>query len=191
MPRQLMIGLSLFLTMLPGLPSLAAESLQIDPSHTAIVFSWNHRGLSHPVARLEKIHGNVLLDASDMAKSSVSVTLPLDGLRTGDDLLDKRLKGAEFFDANNFPAITFTSTNIEAAGGNALKITGDLSVHGITKSVVLNATINKIIVGPDHKLTAGFDAEVMLRRSDFGVSRYVPMTSDELSVHITLEAGQE
>jgi polyisoprenoid-binding protein YceI len=177
--------------LLAGLPSLAAESLQIDPSHTAIVFSWNHRGLSHPVARLEKIRGSVLLDASNLTKSSVSVTLPLDGLRTGDDLLDKRLKGAEFFDIGNFPTITFTSTNIVATGSNALKITGNLSVHGITKSVVLNATINKIIAEPDHKLTAGFDAQVMLRRSDFGVSRYVPMTSDELSVHITLEADQD
>jgi polyisoprenoid-binding protein YceI len=180
------------LALLPAVPpSLAVESLQIDPTHTAVIFSWNHRGLSHPVARLEKIHGTVLLDSLDLTKSSVSVTLPLDGLRTGDDALDKRLKGAEFFDAVNFPAITFTSTKVEATGSNALKITGDLSVHGVAKSVVLDATINKIVTAADHKVAAGFDADVMLRRSDFGVSRYVPMTSDELSVHITLEAGQD
>jgi polyisoprenoid-binding protein YceI len=176
---------------LAGLHSVTAESLQIDPSHTAVVFSWSHRGLSHPVARLEKIHGEVVLDVSDMTKSRVSVTLPVDGLRTGDDSLDKRLKGAEFFDTASFPAIAFTSTKIEVTGANRIKITGDLSVHGITKSVVLDATINKIISGSDHKVTAGFDADVLLRRSDFGVSRYVPMTSDELSVHITLEAGQD
>jgi polyisoprenoid-binding protein YceI len=177
--------------LLASLPALCAESLAIDPSHTAVIFSWNHRGFSHPVARLEKIHGNVLLDRSDLTKSFVSVTLPLDGLRTGDDILDRRLKGAEFFDTGKFPAITFTSTQIEAVGTDALKITGDLSVHGVTKSVVLDATINKIIGDANNKLAAGFDADVMLRRSDFGVSRYVPMTSDELSVHITLEAVQE
>jgi len=177
--------------LLASLPALCAEPLSIDPSHTAVIFSWNHRGFSHPLARLEKIHGNVLLDRSDLTKSSVSVTLPLDGLRTGDDVLDRRLKGAEFFDTGKFPAITFTSTQIEAVGTDALKITGDLSVHGVTKSVVLDATINKIIGNANNKLTAGFDADVMLRRSDFGVSRYVPMTSDELSVHITLEAVQE
>jgi polyisoprenoid-binding protein YceI len=76
-------------------------------------------------------------------------------------------------------------------GTNALKLTGDLSVHGVTKSVVLDATINKITADANNKVAAGFDADVMLRRSDFGVSRYVPMTSDELSVHITLEAVQE
>jgi polyisoprenoid-binding protein YceI len=68
---------------------------------------------------------------------------------------------------------------------------GDLSVHGITKSVVLDVTINMISPNSDNKSTAGFDADVMLRRSDFGAGRYVPMTGDELSFHITLEAGQE
>ena len=184
--------LILSLALLPAsLPTLCAESLSIDPSHTAVIFSWNHRGFSHPVARLEKVHGTVFLDRSDLTKSSVSVTLPLDGLRTGDDFLDRRLKGAEFFDTGKYPAITFSSTKIEAVGTNALKLTGDLSVHGVTKSVVLDATINKINGGANTKMIAGFDAVVMLRRSDFGVSRYVPMTSDELSVHITLEAVEE
>jgi polyisoprenoid-binding protein YceI len=102
-----------------------------------------------------------------------------------------RASRAEFFDTGKYPAITFSSTKIEAVGTNALNLTGDLSVHGVTKSVVLDATINKINGGANTKMIAGFDAVVMLRRSDFGVSRYVPMTSDELSVHITLEAVEE
>jgi polyisoprenoid-binding protein YceI len=177
--------------LLASLPVLCAETVPIDPSHTAVIFSWNHRGFSHPVARLEKISGNVLLDRADITKSSVSVTIPLEGLRTGSDALDRRLKGAEFLDTATYPAITFKSTKIETVGTNALKLTGDLSVHGITRSVALDGTINKISSDSDGKVTAGFDAEVMLRRSDFGVGRYVPMTGDELSVHITLEAAQE
>jgi polyisoprenoid-binding protein YceI len=168
-----------------------AETLAIDPSHTAVIFSWNHRGFSHPVARLERISGNVLLDRYDMTKSSVSVTLPLDGLRTGDDALDRRVKGAEFLDATLYPVITFKSTKIESAGNNALKMTGDLSVHGVTKSVELDVKVNKISAASDHDMAAGFDADVVLRRSDFGAGRYVPMTGDELSVHITLEAAKE
>lgn len=169
----------------------SVETLPIDPSHTAVVFSWNHRGFSHPIARLEKISGEVLIDRSDMTKSSVAVTLPLGGLRTGSEALDQRLRGAEFLDAAAYPAITFKSTRIELVGTHALKMAGDLSVHGITKSVVLDVTVNKISSDSDNKSTAGFDAEVMLRRSDFGAGRYVPMTGDELSVHITLEASQE
>jgi polyisoprenoid-binding protein YceI len=174
-----------------SLSAACAETLPIDPSHSAVIFSWNHRGFSHPVARLEQISGNVLLDRSDMTKSSVSVTLPLGGLRTGDGALDRRLKAAEFLDVAAYPAITFKSTKVETVGANALKLTGDLAVHGITKSVALDVTINRISSSSDTKLTAGFDADVMLRRSDFGVGRYVPMTGDELSVHITLEAAQD
>jgi polyisoprenoid-binding protein YceI len=124
-------------------------------------------------------------------KSSVSVTLPVAGIRTGSDALDRRLKGAEFLNVAAYPAITFKSTKIEATGAGALKMTGDLSIHGIAKTVVLNVTINKIDPSPDDNVTAGFDADVVLRRTDFGVGRYVPMTGDELSVHITIEAGQE
>jgi polyisoprenoid-binding protein YceI len=173
------------------LPALCAETLAIDPSHTAVIFSWNHRGFSHPVARLETISGNVLMDRSDMSKSSVAVTLPLSGLRTGSEALDRRLRGAEFLDAAAYPAITFKSTKVEVVGTNRLKITGDLSVHGITKSVGVEVTINKISSSSENKVTAGFDADVMLRRSDFGAGRYVPMTGDDLTVHITLEATQE
>jgi polyisoprenoid-binding protein YceI len=177
--------------LLTSLPTLCAETLAIDPSHTAVIFSWTHQGFSHPVARLEKITGEVLLDRSDITRSSVSLTMPLDGLRTGSTALDSRLRGVEFFDAVTFPAITFKSTKIETVGTNALKLTGDLSVHGITKSVALAVTINKIAAPSDHSVTAGFDADVLLRRSDFGLGRYVPMTGDELSVHITLEAAKE
>jgi polyisoprenoid-binding protein YceI len=185
--KNLILLLTLILT---GVPALCAESLTIDPGHAAVIFSWNHRGFSHPVARLEKISGTVLLDRTDMTKSAVSVRLPLDGLRTGDDDLNRRMKGEEFLDATTYPAITFSSTKVEKIGDNALKLTGDLSVHGITKSVALDVTINRISSGPDSKVIAGFDADVTLRRSDFGVGRYVPMTGDELSVHLTLEAAQ-
>ena len=177
--------------MLVNLPALCLETLPIDASHSAVIFSWNHRGYSHPLARLEQIHGNVLMDRADLTQSSVSVTMPLGGLRTGDDDLDKRLRGAEFFDAARYPEITFKSTKVETAGANALKITGDLVVHGVSKSVVLDATVNKINDNARDKPAAGFDAAVMLRRSDFGVSKYVPMVADELLVHITLEAHQE
>src|SRR5580658_8634399 len=96
--EKLMVRSAFLLALLlQDLAAFAAQPLQIDPSHSAVVFSWNHRGLSHPLARLEKVSGTVFLDASDLAKSRVQVTLPLDGLRTGDDFLDKRLKGAEFF----------------------------------------------------------------------------------------------
>jgi polyisoprenoid-binding protein YceI len=169
--------------MLPALPALAAESLAIDPDHSAVVFSWSHFGISNPVARLEKIDGSVTLNRSDLTKSSVNVKLPLSGLRTGVERLDARLKKPEFLDAAKYPDITFRSTRIEKVGAAALKVIGDLSVHGVTKSVALDAKINRL-----DATTAGFDADVTIRRSDFGVSKYVPAVTDRLRVHITLDA---
>ena len=172
-------------------PTIAAERLPIDASHSAVIFSWNHRGYSHPVARMEKVSGVVMLDRAAMGRSVVSVTLPIEGLRTGDDALDRRLKGPEFFDAAHFPAITFQSTRIAQAGPQTLTIVGDLSVHGVSRPVEITATINRIDTNAESKLTAGFDGDLTLRRSDFGLGRYVPMTSDEIVVHLTVEASQD
>jgi polyisoprenoid-binding protein YceI len=166
-------------------PSHAGERLEIDASHTAVVFSWNHRGFSHPLARLEKVAGTVRLDRADLTHSSVTATMALDGLRTGDADLDRRLRGKSFFDISQYPAITFKSTKVEIIDStNRLRIVGDLCVHGITRTVVLDAHINRMT-----ESTVGFDADATLRRSDFDLGRYVPMVSDELTVHITLEAA--
>lgn len=172
-----------------SLPALAAETLAIDQTHSAVVFSWNHVGLSNPVARLEQLDGQILLDADDITKSSVSVDMPLAGLHTGVDLLDRRLKGDQFFEATRYPTISFRSTSIAKGPMNTLKITGDLTLHGITKSVVLDAKLN--LIRPANAAIpggAGFDAETVLRRTDYALDRYVPSVSDEVRVHITLEA---
>jgi hypothetical protein len=86
---------------------------------------------------------------------------------------------------------TQDDNGVEAVGSSALKITGELSVRDVTRSVFLDARINKISTDSNNKVTAGFDADMTLRRSDFGVGRYVPMVSDEIAVHVTVEAGQE
>jgi polyisoprenoid-binding protein YceI len=175
-----------------SLPALATETLTIDQGHSAVVFNWNHIGFSNPVARFEKLEGKIVLDGSDITKSSVSVKIPLEGLRTSIEFLDRRLKGDEFFAATRYPEITFKSTGIAKGPMDTLKITGDLSVHGVTKSIVLNAKINKIQPGsPSEPGRAGFEAETMLRRTDYGVDKYVPAVTDEIYVHITLEAFQE
>jgi polyisoprenoid-binding protein YceI len=171
-----------------------AEKYDIDASHSGVVFSWNHFGFSHPTARFDKIEGSVLLDQADLTKSSVSVTLPLEGLDTGVAQLDGVLKSPDFFDANEYPTITFKSTRVERTAGNGLRISGDLSVHGVTRPVKLDATVNKIgifeIPGVVKAPTAGFDATIVVKRSDFGVNKYVPAVSDDISVHITLDAKQ-
>ena len=167
----------------------APQTFNIDPTHTQVTFTWNHFGFSNPSARLEDIKGAVVVDQADWAKSSVEVTMPLSGLHTGVPKLDEHMKTPDFFDAAKFPDVTFKSTKVTRTGAETLDIAGDLTVHGVTKPVTLHAHVNKIgenkMIGSQ---TAGFDADATLKRSDFGVNKYVPMVGDEIKVHITVSA---
>lgn len=173
-----------------SLPAFAAaQKYDIDPGHTQILFTWNHFGFSNPSATLEKIGGEFQLDTEDLTKSSITVVLPLEGLHTGVPKLDEHLKSAEFFDASKYPEIRFKSTKVEKTGADRLKVTGDLSIHGVTKPVVLDVKVNKIGDNPMMKVaSAGFDADVTIKRTEFTVGAYVPNVSDDIRVHITLDS---
>jgi len=165
------------------------QKFNIDNNHTQVTFTYDHFGFSNPSARLEQIKGSIELNQQDWSKSSVAVTMPLAGLHTGVEKLDAHLKSADFFDAQKNPDITFKSTKVEKAGSNTLKVTGDLTVHGVTKPAVLDVKINKI--GENKMMqttTAGFDADATIKRSDWGVGAYVPNVSDEVKIHITVSA---
>ena len=184
-----MKALLLPLALCAGLSAKAAEDLAIDATHSAVMFSWNHLGVSNPVARFEKIEGQLHLDRDDPGKSFVTVTLPVDGLKSGVPALDHRLMTADFLDAATYPTVTFKSTGVKMTGPKRFKLMGDLTVHGVTKPVVLDAHVNLIgLNGFSNALMAGFEADAVIRRSDFGVSRYVPSITDELTVHITVHA---
>ncbi len=169
-------------------PALAAEKYEFDPNHTNIRFGWNHFGYSNPSAAFSTFSGELQLDTADLTKSSVNVTIPIAGIDSGVTKLDDHLKSPDFFDAAKFPEATFKSTKVEKNGEHALKVTGDLTVHGVTKPVVLDVTVNKIAEHPMSKTpTAGFEAKTTLKRSEFGVGGFVPAVSDEIHIHITTE----
>lgn len=163
---------------------------KLDPNHTMVLFSWNHFGFSNPTANLGLGEGTVVFDQQHPAHSSVEVTLPLAGLDTHVPALDEHLKKPDFFDADKYPVVTFKSTAVKALGGNRFKVTGNLTVHGVTRPVVLDATLNKIGPHPMTKASSiGFDATASLKRSDFGVAAYVPNVSDEITIRITTEGS--
>lgn len=172
-----------------GAAVAAPLTYKIDPNHTDVVAGWSHFGFSHPVAHFGKVDGSITYDPAKPAASSVQVTIPLDGLNSHVPDFDEHLKSADFFDTEKYPTITFKSTKVEAAGEKKLKVTGELTVHGVTKPAVLDVTINKIGEQPMAKrAAAGFDATTTLKRSDFGLGKYAPNVSDEVSIRITTEA---
>ncbi len=168
----------------------APVTYKLDPDHTMVLFSWNHFGYSNPTANLGLGEGTLVFDEQHPANSSVEVKLPLDLLDTHVPALDEHLKKADFLDAAQYPVVTFKSTAVQALGANKFKVSGNLTVHGVTKPVVLAATLNKI--GP-HPMTkapsVGFDATASIKRSEFGVAGYVPNVGDELTIRITTEAS--
>ena len=161
---------------------------QLDPAHTNVVASWNHLGFSNPVMHFGDAEGPLVYDAEDVGASSVTVTLPVAGLDGFTDAFNQHLLSAELFDAAKYPQITFASTRVEAAGEGKLKVTGDLTIKGVTREVVLDATLNG--AGP-HPMAGreaiGFDATATVKRSEFGLGYAVPAVSDRLVLRVTTE----
>lgn len=171
---------------------IASGTYKLDPTHTDVLAQWSHFGFSHPTAHFGNAEGTLVYDATDVTKSTVEVKLPLTGLNSFTAKFDEHLKSADFFDAGKFPAATFKSTKVEAAGTNKLTVTGDLTIKDQTKPVTLDVTLNG---GGEHPMAkvpaAGFDATTTIKRSDFGVGAYAPNVSDEVKIRITTEATGE
>ncbi len=167
----------------------APLTYKIDANHTDVVATWSHFGFSNPIAHFGKVDGSITYDPADVGASRVEVTIPLSGLNSHVEAFDEHLRSADFFDAEKFPTVTFKSTLVKAAGKGKLKVSGDLTIKGITKPVVLDVTINKTGVQPIAKReAAGFSASVTVKRTDFGLGLYAPNVSDEVKLSITTEA---
>ena len=152
-------------------------------------FTYSHFGFSHITGRFDKVEGDFLFDAKDPAKSSIQVHIPISSVSTGVPDLDKELLTEKFFDSGKFPLATFNSTSVTSAGAGKLAVKGDLTIHGITKPVTLDVSVNKTGVQPIRGVAAaGFDATATIKRSDFGVAAYVPNVSDEITLRITMES---
>lgn len=167
----------------------AVENYAMDSGHTSVVVSWTHFGFSHPTADLSNITGNINFDSSNVSKSSVEVSLPLDTINTHVDALTSEFKGADYFDVSKFPTATFKSTKVVSKGKNKMDVYGNLTIKDITKPVILHAVLNKQGMHPMVKKEAvGFDATTTFKRSDFKLDKYVPAVSDDVKLTITTEA---
>ncbi|MFS8063259.1 MAG: YceI family protein [Luteimonas sp.] len=161
----------------------------LDPDHTQVEFSWNHFGFSNLTGRFDKVEGNFQFDPVDPTRSSIDVSIPMASIDTGVGALDEHLLGPDFFDAAQFPVATFKSSKVERVDADSLKVSGELTIHGVSRPAVLGVTINRIGEHPmAGRAAAGFDAKTTLKRSDFGINKYVPNVSDDIVIAITSEA---
>lgn len=172
--------------------SATPAAYQFDPTHTSIEFHIEHLGFSFKNGRFDRFTGSFEFDPADPSRSSVQIRIPVDSIDTDVPALDEHLQKPDFFDVGKYPSIDFRSTQVTTLDDKRLRVTGNLTLHGVTKPVSLDVTINKI--GP-HPFTqspaVGFSARTALKRSDFGMDTMLGMIGDEVEVRIETEAQQQ
>lgn len=167
-----------------------AQRYVLDASHSQIVFSYDHLGYSTTYGMFSGFEGEIMFDPENPDASSVTVSMPVRSMITGWEERFSHFMGEDFFGADDDTAmVSFTSTEIEVTGDDTALITGDLTMNGVTKAVVLDATLNQTGMHPmAQKEWAGFDATTTLLRSDYNVGAFAPFVSDEVEVLISIEA---
>jgi polyisoprenoid-binding protein YceI len=143
---------------------------QIDPSHSSASFSIKHMMIAKVHGGFEKMSGQLVYDPANIAKSSIEVSIDTASVNTREAARDTHLKSADFFDAEKYPAITFKSTRVEGSAGE-LSVSGDLTIHGVTKSVVLEVDgPSEEVKDPWGNIKIGASGSLKIKRKDFGLT---------------------
>lgn len=173
-----------------------AQTWTIDPAHSLAEFGVRHMMVSTVKGRFKDVEGTLIIDDSDLSKSSVHVEIAAASIDTRDEKRDAHLRSADFLDADNYPTITFTSTKVEPRGANDLRVTGDLTIRGVTRPVELKATFNGRGKSPFGQEVIGYSATTSINRKDFGLVWNVGLETggvlvgDEVKISLEVEANR-
>ncbi len=176
----------------PNPAAARAGTYSVEPAHTRVLFSLNHMGFTTYYGDFTGVSGSLTLDPKKPAESTVAVSIPVASISTTNAKLDSELVTSDWFDAAKFPVITFKSTTVTPTGHGTATIAGDLTIHGVTRPVVLQAKFNAGGTNPlDHAYTVGFDATTVVKRADFGVAKYVPLVGNQVAITISAAFEQK
>jgi polyisoprenoid-binding protein YceI len=168
----------------PDLGSVKAGNYKVESYHTQVGFSVLHFGFTNYHGLFSGATGTLQLDPARLSAAKLDISLPVDSVTTTVAKLTDELKGDKWFDTAKFPTATFSSTKVVPTA-KGLTVTGNLTLHGVTKPVVLEVRFIGAGVNPlDKAYTVGFEATSTIKRSDFGVTTYVPAVSDEVQLNI-------
>ena len=174
-----------------AVPAYAAENFTIDPTHTWPVFEVNHMGFSTQRGRFNKTSGKITLDTA-AKKGSVELAIETASLDMGFDKWNEHMKSEDFFNAVQFPTIHFTSDALKFKGDKVVAAKGSFTLLGVTRPMTL--TVSNFHCAPhpmNKKQTCGADISVTLKRSEFGMTKYVPGISDEVKIFSPVEATRD
>jgi len=183
---SILIASQSFAQISPNPIGVQVGSYKLEPAHTRVQFVVNHFGLTDYWGDVTNASGTLELDPAHLGASKVAVSIPTASVSTTNERLDGELKSAQFLDAAAYPTISFVSTSITRTGARSARVVGDLTLHGVTRPVTLDATFNSAGANPMSKTyTVGFNATGRIHRSDFGVKAFVPMVSDLTEIRVS------
>ncbi|WP_305806364.1 YceI family protein [Stenotrophomonas sp. YIM B06876] len=186
----------LFLLVLCLLPALATASparYRLDPVHTRVLFAIEHAGFSHALGTVSGSEGELLFDPDDWTTARLQVSIPLTRLDLGDAKWNQAALARNLLDGERYPQAQFVSTRIEAIDPRHANVTGQLTLHGVTRDVTLAVTLNALKRHPlpPFRRTAGFSATATLSRAAFGIDAWKSLIGDEVQLRIEVEATRE
>lgn len=163
---------------------ISGGTYKVDPNHTQVAWSVDHMGFSTLFGMFGQPKGELTLDPKKPAEAKLEIEFPMSGLTVTSEKFETHLKSDEFLNAAKFPSATFRSTSVEVKDQKA-RVTGDLTVHGVTRPVTLDVSFHGAGVNPMSKAeTVGFSGTTKLKRSEFGLGAFVPVVSDEVTITV-------
>ena len=185
------ISAAIFLTMVGAAsPARSAEDYAVDTAHAGVNFKISHLGLSWIVGRFNEFSGDFTIDADDPSKSTFTLGIKAESVDTNNSKRDEHLRSPDFFNTKQFPVISFKSTDVKA-GKDGYQVTGELTLHGVTKPVTFTLAGGKKAEFPPGVQRTGFSTDLTLKRSEFGIDKFSPAVGDEVTVAISFEGTKK
>jgi polyisoprenoid-binding protein YceI len=190
--RRVLTAASIVATFLASATAAYAADYTIDPTHSHILFMIDHLGFAKIVGLFSDFSGTLSFDPNNVPAGKLNVTIKTASLQTQFAPRDKDLKGADWFNATEFPEMTYVGSQFVKKDEHTGTVTGKLTLHGVAKPVTLDVVVNKVGQNPLDKInSAGFSARGTLKRSDFGMKTFLGAIGDEVDLIIEIEAKQK
>lgn len=168
----------------------AADTYAVDPVHSAVVFRTTHMGASHAWGRFNDLSGTFSLDEADPSRSMLDFQVKTASVDTGNPARDKHLRSPDFFNAIQYPTITFKSKSV-AKVGEAYEVTGELTLHGVTRLIKVKLVPVGAGKGPTGAAIRGIDASFFVKQSEFGMTKMVGPIGDDVWVNVSIEGTRK
>ena len=171
----------------------AAKTYQIDAVHSAVLFRAKHLGVSYNYGRFNEFSGAITMDETDISKSKVEFEVKTASVDTASQKRDQHLRSPDFFNAKQFPVITFKSTKVNAQTEqeNMLEVTGDFELHGVKKSITVDVEITGKGKHPQAGELIGFETTFGIKRSEYGMTYGMQGVSDDIQITVSIEAAHQ